>query len=620
MNPAPSIRELYRDRIEERTRTAARLAGRDLALSSARLIVFLASVVFFVLAFVDRAVPFLWFGLLLALFIALVFVHEDVTRALSRARRARAHYERGLLRLDDRWSGVGATGDRFLDPAHPYAPDLDLFGTGSLFQRLTQARTRAGEARLAHWLLEPAAPAEIRARHAALAELAPGLDLREEMAILGEELEAGLHPESLLAWANEPARLGGRGLALLAWGGTTLCLAALAAWIATDLGASPLLVVVALQIALVRVRRQQAVLRAWHGAARQCRDLDLLAEILKRLEREQFEAPWFVRMKGHLAGEGQPASRAVRRLHFLVDSIERMRNPFFWPIGFVLLWDVHFALALETWRLRHGARIQGWLEGVSDFEAISSLANYHAERPDDVFPELLEPGTVEQSNRGRFEAEELGHPLIARAVCVRNDVALGRDLRLLVVSGSNMSGKSTFLRTVGVAAVLAQMGAPVDARRLRLTRLRVGASIRNQDSLQEGVSRFYAEIRRLAQIVELSSGEEPVLFLADEILNGTNSHDRRLGARAVVENLLRRGAFGLFSTHDLALTRIKDELGPTVANVHFADEVLGDELHFDYRLRPGVVTRSNALRLMRAVGLDVPDSPSTGLTGAGIIE
>jgi DNA mismatch repair ATPase MutS len=236
---------------------------------------------------------------------------------------------------------------------------------------------------------------------------------------------------------------------------------------------------------------------------------------------------------------------------------------------------------------------------VGELEALSSLAGHSYERPQDPFPELAEGGAC-------FEGEGLGHPLIPESRNVRTDLRLSDErLRVLIVSGSNMSGKSTLLRTLGTNTVLALAGATVRARRLRLSPLQVGASIRIQDSLQAGASRFYAEITRLRQIVGLTAEPPPVLFLLDEILHGTNSHDRRIGAEGVVRGLIERGAIGLVTTHDLTLARIADELAPQAANVHFEDHLEGGKMSFDYQLRPGIVQRSNALELMRSVGLEV---------------
>ena len=229
---------------------------------------------------------------------------------------------------------------------------------------------------------------------------------------------------------------------------------------------------------------------------------------------------------------------------------------------------------------------------------IRDRASHAFEHPRDPFPEFTEESPL-------IEAEEIGHPLIPESKLVRNSVSLGGSLRLLVVSGSNMSGKSTLLRTVGINAVLAQAGAPVCARRLRLSRLALGASIRTLDSLQDGTSRFYAEIRRLHQIMELTAGPLPVLFLLDELLHGTNSHDRRIGAEAIVRGWAERAVIGLVTTHDLALAQVAEALAARAANVHFEDQFENGRMTFDYRLHAGVVEKSNALELMRSVGLEV---------------
>jgi DNA mismatch repair ATPase MutS len=262
------------------------------------------------------------------------------------------------------------------------------------------------------------------------------------------------------------------------------------------------------------------------------------------------------------------------------------------------MWTIQIAMAIEAWRAENGALIPGWLDAVSEIEALSSLANYAWEHPGDPLPAFAE-GAV-------FDAEDLGHPLLAdlpeKARCVRNSVALVAPRQLLVVSGSNMSGKSTLLRSVGVNVVLALAGAPVRARKLTISHLSLGASIRTMDSLEEGHSRFMAEILRLKQVLELPP---PALFLLDELLHGTNSHDRAIGAEGLILALLKRGAIGLATTHDLSLARVADELAPAAENVHFEDRLEDGRLVFDYRMRPGVVSRSNALDLMRAVGLDV---------------
>jgi DNA mismatch repair ATPase MutS len=291
------------------------------------------------------------------------------------------------------------------------------------------------------------------------------------------------------------------------------------------------------------------------------------------------------------------ASTAIGRLHRLVELHDWQHNQFFAPVAAAFLWGTHLAWAIEIWRRRHGADVRVWLSTVGEFEALSALSAYRYEHPADVWPEIVE------SPRATFDGMDLGHPLLPSARTVRNDVHLSGDTRLLVVSGSNMSGKSTLLRTVGINVVLALAGAPVRASTLVLTPLAMGATLRIQDSLQEGRSRLYAEITRIRQLADVERGPAPLLFLLDELFHGTNSHDRLVGASGVLRSLVHRGAIGLITTHDLALTAVADDLAPHAANVHFEDRFEGNELHFDYRLGPGPVSRSNAIALMRAVGL-----------------
>src|SRR5262249_20101321 len=246
----------------------------------------------------------------------------------------------------------------------------------------------------------------------------------------------------------------------------------------------------------------------------------------------------------------------------------------------LLMWGTQFAHAIERWRAISGKAIRRWLDVLGQFEALCALAAYAWENPADPFPEIVEQGPC-------YEAEALAHPLLPRGKCVPNDLTLGAAQRVLIVSGSNMSGKSTYLRTVGINAVLALAGAPVRARRVRISPLAVGATLRIQDSLQAGRSRFFAELLRLQPAVDLARGPVALMFLLDEIFAGRNSHDRQVGAESLVGGLVEAGAIGLVTTHDLSLTRIAEQLAPRAANVHFADRFEEGEMLFDYRLRPG---------------------------------
>jgi hypothetical protein len=589
----------YARRLAARRAEAEARARRDRRLSNLRLLVFAIGALTCWLVFVSRDLATLWLALPVLAFAALVVLHDRAIRARQRAERSAAFYARGLRNLDGTWVADPATSEERRDPVHPYADDLDCFGRGSLFERMSRARTRAAEDVLAAWLRTPADPHTIRARQAAVGELAPALDLREDLALLGDDLRAELSSEHLREWGEAPPRLTSsalRGVALFLPGVTLL---ALLAWIFTGAGPFPFEAALVIQTGFalaLRARVREVVRRAELPG----QELALFAALVARIEREAFESPRLTSLHGVLAAGGVPTSRRISRLRLLTDLLDARRNQLFMPIAALSLWTTQLAFAIEGWRRVSGPMLAPWLDALAEIEALASFAGYAYEHGDHAFPEIVAP-----SSGVVFEAEAIGHPLLPAERCVRNDVRLDEGRRLLIVSGSNMSGKSTLLRSLGTNAVLALAGAPVCARRLRIAPLQVGASIQLRDSLIEGRSRFYAEIQRLRQIVELAEGERPALFLLDEILHGTNSHDRRLGAEAVIRGLLERGASGAVTTHDLALTRMTEVLGECVVNAHFEDHLEDGAMVFDYRLRPGVVERSNALALMRAVGLEV---------------
>jgi hypothetical protein len=584
---------------DARAQAAAALEGRARRLSDARLALFVAAAFAAYLAF-GRALFAPGFLALPGLgFVLLVLWHDRVLRSAGDARRAVAFYENGLARLDGGWVEFPGAGAPEGAATHPYAEDLDCVGRGSLFQRVSTARTRAGDEVLLAWLLQGADPQTLRERQRAVAELRPRLELREALATLGDEARDAVESTVLASWAREAVDPVSRGVRLTALLLPALCVALGAGWLQGSVPPLPLLIALSVQAGFAARLRSRVgqVLQAVEAPAR---DLVLLLGLLSRLEAEPFAAPRLLELQQRLLGQGEPASRRIARLRRLVDLLDARRNQLFAPIAALLLWSTNLAFGVDVWRVRHAAELQRWIDALGEIEALVSLASYAFERPHDVFPELLESGPL------CFEAESLGHPLLADDRCVRNDVELSESLRLIVVSGSNMSGKSTLLRAIGINVVLAQAGAPVCARRLRLSPVQVGASVQLRDSLLGGQSRFYAEIQRLRLVFELAEREgPPVLFLLDEILHGTNAQERRQGAEAVVRALLERRAGGVVTTHDLALAEIVPRSSFGAANAHFADRVEEGELRFDYRLRPGVASQGNALGLMRAVGLPV---------------
>ena len=592
MSPA----EQYAARLAVHEARVTDLTGQDERIANARLLVGLLIIALVAARLLLQAPAIGWAVPLLLLFTGLAIRHAAVRRAGVRAARAVAFYRRGLDRLNDRWVGGGQWGEGFLATPHVYAADLDLFGRGSLFELLAAVRTRMGEQTLAQWLLAPAPVTQIRERQACLGELRGRLDLREDLEVLGDA-GVGVQPDALLAWAQSPNQLRRPWIRAAAFLLPALLIVTAIVW--GQLGVRwPFLLVILTQIAVVR-RLNQRLDTVVHAAERGFENLGLLAVLLVRLEREPFDEPALQALQRQLTSQAQPASRVISKLRTITDFAGQRDNmlvKIFCEIP--LLYSVHVALTAQSWRSRHGAAVRTWLSCTGRLEALSSLAMYAYEHPDDPFPELAE-GTAS------FEARQLGHPLLSAAACVRNDLSIAAPLRTLLVSGSNMSGKSTLLRAVGMNTVLAMAGAPVRAQALRLTPLQLGASIRINDSLAAGHSRFYAEITRLRELYELAAGGTPLLFLLDELLQGTNSKDRRIGAEAVLRAFIERGAIGLISTHDLALTDITDLPEGALRNVHFQDTLDHDRMIFDFKLHDGIVTKSNGIELMRAIGLKV---------------
>ena len=594
--PSDDPRAQYARRLEARMAAQALYERRHRRLGMAKLVLGGVTLVVIGLALAPKVVSILWALAPLFAIVVLAIIHGRVVKKLGRSSRTVAHYQRALARLDDGWMGTGETGDRFQSTSHPYARDLDLFGVGSLFQLLSTARTGVGQETLARWLLEPASPSQVRARQEAIGDLRNRLDLREDLAVLAEKADSRSPAEALAAWSEASPLLAARFLRWMATALASLWLASLGGWWVWG-WAYPVLVVTALNVSL-NIAYRRRVGTAVNAAESAARDMGPLASVLARLEVEQFAAPRLVQLRAALDSQGLPPSRAIAQLNRLIEYLDSRRNMFVGLIDLFTLYTLQCACAVEAWRKRNGPAVRRWLAAVGELEALLSLGCYAYEHPGDVFPEFVESSPC-------FQAEGLAHPLLPERDAVRNDLRFGGDLRVLIISGPNMAGKSTLVRAVGINAVLAQSGAPVRARRLRLSPLKVGASICVLDSLQGGISRFYAEIKRLKEICNLTQGPVTVLFLLDEFLQGTNSQDRRVGAEAMVRSLVERGAIGLVTTHDLALAQIAAQLGPRAANAHFQDRLEDGKLVFDYRLHPGVVETSNALDLMRSIGLEV---------------
>jgi hypothetical protein len=582
---------VYAERLAARRAAAAALSAKLDSISYARLGAFVAALVAAGLSF-GAGLFSPWFALLpAATFVYLVAKFEATRGRRAWAERAAQFYAGGIERLAGKPSGAG-DGARFADDAHPYSADLDLFGPGSVFERITSCRTRAGEDTLAAWLLAPATPAEVKARQEAVADLAPRLDLREAVAVAGADAPAAdYHP--LAEWGTAPveqvASWKRRAVEVLGWGNVLAWLG----WLFAGTTALPVLVfgLPSLVIALPLVGWARRVLAPLERAAG---NLSLFESLLTRVERERFSAARLTELQAAMTAGGLSASRQIGQLREILHWFNSRRNPLFLPVAVLRMWDVRFAFKLEAWRARSGPAVANWLRAVGEVEALSSLAGYAYENPTDVFPTVLpsssvsaeaalsltsplegevagraqrnpagggeanavaapptrldslresaatSPSSGEVKNVVQLMAAGVAHPLIPAERAVRNDVSLGDGgPRVLIVSGSNMSGKSTLLRAVGVNAVLALAGGVVRATSFALTPVSLGATMRVQDSLQAGKSRFFAEVTKVRLLLDIATRPDapPLLFLLDELFAGTNSADRVAGAEGVVRTL-----------------------------------------------------------------------------------
>jgi hypothetical protein len=595
----PEPREEYRRRLETLVRKLAAEERRHILIGYLKLAVIGAGLVMVWLRLARHAFSAYWLLLPIAAYAVLLVVHEQIIRARDHAETGANLYRRGLARIEDCWSGTGASGERFRDPKHVYTDDLDVFGRGCLFELLSTARLPMGENRLAEWLRAPSSLSVVIERQSLVAELRPKLDLREDLAITGEELRARLNPESLTAWCESAAVLGGpvtRGIVIF----FALVASASFLYFVHTGNYLPFLGIVILEAILFARMRRRAV-EVISGVNCNAEGVALFSKILERLEREPFAAPRLRQLVAELKRGAQSASTSVRQFARIVNWIDAHDSLIVRILDWPLLYTIQTGLAAEAWRRKCGPHVRTWIDIAAEAEALLSLATYSFEHPADPFPEFAGEG----DSPAVFAAEELGHPLIEASKCVRNDLRLDARTRALMVSGSNMSGKSTLLRTVGINTILAMAGAPIRGKSLLLTPLALGTRLRSVDSLQEGRSTFYTELLRIRQVFDMTAGATRVLFLFDELLDGTNSRDRKIGAEHLVRVLLERGAIGIVTTHDLALTEMAASAGGMMRNAHFQDYVEDGKMRFDYKLRDGVVTKSNALELMRLAGLDV---------------
>ena len=508
-----------------------------------------------------------------------------------------------IARVERDWERIPPPPEVDVPLGHDYAKDLDLAGPASLLHLIGTCGTAPGLATLWAWLQRPATEPELATRQEAVADLSARIDLRDALAAEARLLDQDRSRkfEGFLAWsegsAPEPARPGW--LIAASWVLPAANLVLLVLWGMDRIPTPPLTwsLVISTVVMGSRVRRihgQFAQAEAEESGVRE------YGPILELLSTASFDSPWGHGARARLDSGERAAHEEIRTLRRLLDLAEMRRSPLFHlPLLILLFWDVHVLRHLEAWRGRAGPHVRDWLAVVGEAEALAALAGLSHQNPDWVDPRV-------DSSQDRIDAADLAHPLIPPSVRVANDVEVGPAGSFLLVTGSNMSGKSTLLRAVGLNVVLGLAGGRVCASRLAMPPSRVVTSMRVDDSLAGGVSFFMAELQRLKHVVDVAESGEPgvCVYLLDEMLQGTNSAERRVAARSVVRRLVASGSLGAVTTHDLTLAETPD-LERIAVPVHFTETVGGSEegLTFDYRLRPGVAQSTNALKLLRLVGL-----------------
>ena len=566
--------------------------------SNARALVFLVGVVVGWLALIRLSIAVEWFFVPLLVFCLLVWQHLRVKTRLRKAKRAQDFYSQRISLINGHWEESGQASARYIDPSHPYTSDLDIFGSGSLFDFLNCTRTRLGADTLAQWLSQSADPETVALRQSAVKELSNHVEFREALALLEPVSDNDLSNQDIRNWINDdyPLRQWQRVAATVLG---VLAFLFLIVWL-LGYGSWPLMLIIMLEIPLY-LSCFRHIKRMARQAGKVSSTLADLQQVLASIEQEKFHSVLLRQLLDPLQSKGAGPSSQISRLYALLEKFSQcMGNQLIMPFALLFGIPVHLAFRLEHWRRHIGPNIEHWMDAVGQVEALASLATYGFEHPENAYPVV-----VTSSNNPMFNASALSHPLIPRAQRVPNDIRLGVDQQLVMVSGSNMSGKSTLLRSIGISAVMASCGAPVQARKLELSDFNIGCAMRAQDSLRDGSSLFYAVISRIKCVVDLAAAKSPVLFLLDEILQGTNSQDRLVGARGVIHQLLDHNAVGLVTTHDLALTRIVDSLENKAINIHFEDQFVDGEILFDYKIRSGIIEKSNGLALMRMIGLNV---------------
>jgi DNA mismatch repair ATPase MutS len=598
----PDLTNFFQQRANHFHQQAQVFQKQDNAYSVARTSFFIIALILVIWFANEREAIYttLTFLVALPIFIFLVKKHQKVIAQKKHFQYLKLINEKETKRLEGKFDEFENTGEKYLDETHSYSADLDIFGKNSLFQYLTHTVTPLGEQVLVDWLLQSANAPEINLKQEAVRELGQKIDFLQNFEATGLAFkQEAVEVEKFWAWIEKDNFLKNNPIFKLIRFVLPLFFLALLTIIAIfDL---PLLWI-ALPFLLnifVLGKISEIIKTTLLEVSPLLTTVQATSKLIGLIEQENFKSKKINQLKENLQHDKVSVSKEIKKLASLITNLEFRQNPYFFTfINIPFLWELHFLLSLEVWRKSYQKEAKKWFETVAELEALNSLACFHILHPDYTFPSVEEKQFL-------YKAKNLGHPLIHFSKRVSNDFFLADRGTIHVITGSNMSGKSTFLRTVGINAVLALAGAPVCANEMQISVLQIFTSMRTHDSLSESVSSFYAELKRIRLLLDKLNHEPPVLFLLDEILKGTNSEDRNKGAKGLIRQLHKSKLSGLVSTHDLALGELAKENPEHIKNYSFNSELINNQLYFPYQLSEGVCKSFNASVLMKMIGIEV---------------
>jgi hypothetical protein len=599
---SPAI--IYQEQIEKHSTDLKRLLQKRNLLGWLRLFVFVLTIivsykVFVVAGLVGLAPAIIGIGL----FIFLVFFDSDTNEKILNT-KSLIHINEEELKILHHDYFHRNDGSNFSPALHDYANDLDLFGKASIFQYINRCSSEQGKILLANNLLNPLKISEIEQRQEAVKELAPKLEWRQQLQSLSEQTVITTITEQKTAqWlAEEEKHFTHPAWKVVVWIYTVGTLASAAATIMGYLPSGTFLFLFGLYFA-VSLFLSRNTIKPYLQLSKIVAEVTILEKLINWIENENFTSSLLIGMKEKIQTNNEKASTRIKGLKSILDKFDLRLNivgPLF--LKSFSLWDVRQMIALNEWRRKNKTIVPQLFATVAEMEVLNSLATLYFNHADWCFPLLKEDHFF-------LESKEIGHPLIEQKQRIDNSFTVKNKTLISLVTGSNMAGKSTFLRSVGVNIVLAQLGAPVCAKSFSLSPVRLMTSMRISDNLAENTSTFYAELKKLKTIIEAVNRHEKVFVLLDEILRGTNSHDRHTGSAAFITQLIHHNAYAVIATHDLELAELKNRYPQSLENYHFDVQVQGEELFFDYKLKEGVCQSLNASLLMKKIGIELPLSP-----------